>query len=77
MIPGSPHTLGVTFQELANPGIILQFVGTWSEHDPSWEVRTFVKNPYRSALSPLNVLNLRPGAMSQSGISRSHTDAGL
>jgi hypothetical protein len=28
-----------------NSHIILKFVGTWSENDPSWEVRTLPKIP--------------------------------
>jgi hypothetical protein len=45
--PGSSdiHTDGICVPDPANPSVLLTFVGTWSEHDPSWEVRTLPKIP--------------------------------
>ena len=47
MTPGSSyiHTDGMSVREATNPQVLLTFVGTRSEHDPSWEVRTLPKIP--------------------------------
>jgi hypothetical protein len=47
MTPGSSyiHTDGMSVREPGNPRVRLTFVGTQSEHDPSWEVRTLPKIP--------------------------------
>jgi len=51
MTPGSSHTHkdGIVIQDPGNSQCILTMVGTWSEHDSSWEVRTL---PKTSAVSP-------------------------
>jgi hypothetical protein len=36
----SIRTDGISVPDPGNPRILLTLVGTWSEHDPSWEVRT-------------------------------------
>jgi hypothetical protein len=44
MIPGFGfshiHKDGVSVPDPGNPSILLTMVGTWSEDDPLWEVRT-------------------------------------
>lgn len=63
MTPGSSDvdTDGMTCPDPLNPSVILKFVGTWSEHDPSWEVCTFAKTPtvssYRSSVASTVTLN--------------------
>jgi hypothetical protein len=39
------HTDGMSIPDPADMRLILNFVGTWSEHDPSWEVRTLPNIP--------------------------------
>jgi hypothetical protein len=76
--PGSSdiHTDGICVPDPANPSVLLTFVGTWSEHDPSWEVRTLPKIP-TDLLYPPPPPNRRPGDRPQFDFSRLHTDADL
>ena len=38
------HKDGVSLPDPANPRAFFTHVGVWSEHDPSWEVRSVAKN---------------------------------
>ena len=58
MIPGSSHshefhTDGMSAPDPGNPNVILKFVGTWSDHDPSWEVRMLPNIPNVLPTTPL------------------------
>ena len=48
MLPDSffTHKDGMSISEPENPNVILKFVGTWSEHDPSWEVCSQKYQPF-------------------------------
>ena len=61
--PGSSyiHKDGMSIPDPLNASVILNFVGTWSEHEPSWEVRTLPMiptvlpyHPSTVALEPYN-----------------------
>ena len=61
------HRDGITIPDPGNSKMFLTMVGTWSEQDPSWEVRTFYLEPYYNLIvvvyAPMLIFRRRAGVI--------------